>query len=247
MTEETGSALEHLDQLIEEGKITRAEYETLRAALEAPPRPAAPVPPVALPPLPVEPPPPRRLCKSWRHRLLGGVCGGIADYWGLNPWNVRLLFIIGSSMTGGGAFLVYLILCFVLPWSEDKVPMEDSIESIASRRPFAVNLAWGILFNALLLHVIIASRLDQLSLLGRPSPLPTLLAAHLARPLVHTGWGWLFLLMFYGASVLIYKVLPQGRPRMTCRYLYFYGFLTLFIFLLVAIIYPVVMVPRLIH
>ena len=46
--------------------------------------------------------------------MLGGVCGGLADYLGLAPTLVRLFFVILALGTGIGVFL-YILLWIVVP------------------------------------------------------------------------------------------------------------------------------------
>ncbi len=50
-----------------------------------------------------------------RNAPLGGVCGGLARHFGLEPSFVRLLAIIFLICSGGTAILVYLVLCLALP------------------------------------------------------------------------------------------------------------------------------------
>lgn len=57
----------------------------------------------------------KRLCKSSQNRVLMGVCGGIAEYFNIEPWIVRLIFIFAS----GGAGVIYLILAIFLPTDDD--------------------------------------------------------------------------------------------------------------------------------
>ncbi|MGH9382119.1 MAG: PspC domain-containing protein [Thermoanaerobaculia bacterium] len=56
------------------------------------------------------------LHRSRRHRILGGVCGGIADWLGWSPGVVRLLYVIVSIVSAGfPGILVYVILWIVVP------------------------------------------------------------------------------------------------------------------------------------
>ncbi len=58
----------------------------------------------------------RRLSRSHKHRMIGGVCGGIADFVGWNPTLVRTLYVIGSIVSAAfPGILVYLILWVVMP------------------------------------------------------------------------------------------------------------------------------------
>ena len=62
---------------------------------------------------------PRPLHRSRRHRLLGGVCGGIADWLGWDPTLVRVLFVVISIASAGfPGTIVYLILWLVMPRAE---------------------------------------------------------------------------------------------------------------------------------
>lgn len=56
----------------------------------------------------------KRLCKSSTNRVLCGVCGGIAEYAGIDPTLVRLIFILLCFAIGGG-ILIYLIAAIIMP------------------------------------------------------------------------------------------------------------------------------------
>jgi len=54
-----------------------------------------------------------RMYRDPDHRAIGGVCAGIAAYWEMELWLVRLIFLILGFM--GVGILIYLILYIVLP------------------------------------------------------------------------------------------------------------------------------------
>ena len=56
------------------------------------------------------------LYRSRRHKMIDGVCGGIADWLGWSPTLVRILYVIVSiaSVAFPGIF-AYIILWFVMP------------------------------------------------------------------------------------------------------------------------------------
>lgn len=56
----------------------------------------------------------KRLYKINRGKMVDGVCGGIAEYFGLDPTLVRLAWIIFSAM-GGSGVLAYIIAAVVMP------------------------------------------------------------------------------------------------------------------------------------
>jgi phage shock protein C len=56
------------------------------------------------------------LRRSRRHRILGGVCGGIADRLGWNPTLVRVLYVLVSVCSAAfPGIIVYIILWVVMP------------------------------------------------------------------------------------------------------------------------------------
>ena len=44
----------------------------------------------------------KQLCKSNTNRKIAGVCGGIGEYFGIDPTLVRLGFVALSLLAGGG-------------------------------------------------------------------------------------------------------------------------------------------------
>lgn len=56
----------------------------------------------------------RRLYRSCKDKILGGVCGGIAEYLGIDPTIIRILWIIGTLAWGFG-ILLYIILWIIVP------------------------------------------------------------------------------------------------------------------------------------
>jgi phage shock protein PspC (stress-responsive transcriptional regulator) len=55
-----------------------------------------------------------RMYRDPDHRMIGGVCAGMAAYWNMDIWVVRMIFV-GVTILGGLGLLVYLILYIVLP------------------------------------------------------------------------------------------------------------------------------------
>ena len=56
----------------------------------------------------------KRLYKSRTEKKLGGVCGGIAVYFNIDPTIVRLLWLV-TVFCGGGGLIAYLIAYIVVP------------------------------------------------------------------------------------------------------------------------------------
>lgn len=56
----------------------------------------------------------KRLYRSRSNRVLGGVAGGLGDYFGIDPVIVRVLFVLISLGHGFGV-LLYLVLWVIIP------------------------------------------------------------------------------------------------------------------------------------
>ena len=65
----------------------------------------------------------KRLTRPTGDRVFLGVCSGIAEYFGVDPTIVRLLFVL-AIFAGGSAVLAYIVLAIVMP-SADKLPMGE--------------------------------------------------------------------------------------------------------------------------
>lgn len=58
--------------------------------------------------------PVKRLYRSKNDRMIAGVCGGIAQYFHIDPTLVRLLAVVGLLLAGG-TFWAYIIMAIVIP------------------------------------------------------------------------------------------------------------------------------------
>lgn len=56
----------------------------------------------------------KRLYRSGKDRILGGVCGGIAEYLEVDPVVIRILWVIFTLMYGAG-LLAYIIAWIIIP------------------------------------------------------------------------------------------------------------------------------------
>ena len=58
--------------------------------------------------------PTRKLYRSRANRKLAGVCGGLADYFNLDPTLIRVLFV-ALAVLGGSGILIYLAMWIIVP------------------------------------------------------------------------------------------------------------------------------------
>lgn len=57
---------------------------------------------------------PKRLYRSRKERLIAGVCGGLGNYFEIDPTWVRILFIV-LLLLAGTTLIVYIILWVIVP------------------------------------------------------------------------------------------------------------------------------------
>lgn len=62
----------------------------------------------------------KKLYRSIANKKLCGVCGGIGDYFDLDPTLVRILWIVFALMAGSG-LLAYIICAIIMP-TQDQLP-----------------------------------------------------------------------------------------------------------------------------
>ncbi len=71
----------------------------------------------------------RKLYKSSSDRILDGVCGGIADYLGIDSSVIRLLVVAFSIFSLGGGIIFYLVAMLVMPAEPVPEGTEPTAES----------------------------------------------------------------------------------------------------------------------
>lgn len=56
----------------------------------------------------------KRLYRSSTEKVLGGVCGGIAEYLGVDPVVIRLIWAVASLLWGIG-IIAYILAWIIIP------------------------------------------------------------------------------------------------------------------------------------
>lgn len=57
---------------------------------------------------------PKRLYRSTTNKQVAGVCGGLGEYFNIDPTLIRVIFLI-ATLFGGNGFILYIILWMVMP------------------------------------------------------------------------------------------------------------------------------------
>ena len=73
----------------------------------------------------------RRLCKSRKEKMVDGVLGGIAEYFGVDPTLVRIAYLVLLVLYNPLGFVIlYILLAIVMP------ECEETEEVAAQKRSF---------------------------------------------------------------------------------------------------------------
>ncbi len=63
----------------------------------------------------------KRLYRSRDEKIIGGVCGGLADYLNVDPTLIRLALVL-ITLFGGAGIIAYLVLWVVVPLAPPPPP-----------------------------------------------------------------------------------------------------------------------------
>jgi phage shock protein C len=66
------------------------------------------------------------LTRSRSDRKIAGVCGGVAEFFGIDSTTVRVLWVIAGIIPGGWGVLPYIVLWIVLP-EEDEARASSAV------------------------------------------------------------------------------------------------------------------------
>ena len=85
----------------------------------------------------------KRLYRSTTNKIVGGVCGGIAEYFDVDPVLVRLVTVLVALTTGVG-FVAYIIALIIIPKGDESVAQASPATSLDTNR-------WGNLIPGFIL------------------------------------------------------------------------------------------------
>jgi phage shock protein PspC (stress-responsive transcriptional regulator) len=61
----------------------------------------------------------RKLARSRNDKMIAGVCGGFAEYFGWTPWLVRFVYVLVSLFSAAfPGVIIYLLLWLLMPKQE---------------------------------------------------------------------------------------------------------------------------------
>ncbi len=76
----------------------------------------------------------KRLYRSEHEKILCGVCGGLAEYFNVDPTIVRLAVALLFILNPAATLILYLIACIIMP-KESEIKAKESSETTPSPTP----------------------------------------------------------------------------------------------------------------
>jgi phage shock protein C len=80
----------------------------------------------------------KRLYRSQSNKMISGVCGGIAEYFEVDPTLIRLI-VVAIALFGGVGLLAYIAAIFIIPNNPDDTPSENTSKNLIKDK----SLFWG--------------------------------------------------------------------------------------------------------
>jgi phage shock protein C len=81
----------------------------------------------------------KKLYRSTSDKMIGGVAGGLANYFNIDATLVRVLFVVATLFHGGG-LIAYIILWIVIPQKPYQIPgLNTQQETDNSQNSFSGN------------------------------------------------------------------------------------------------------------
>lgn len=71
----------------------------------------------------------KKLKRSRTDRVIAGVCGGVGEYFNIDPVIVRIVWVILAFMPGGPGFLAYLICALIIPEDDGVIYQNENKSS----------------------------------------------------------------------------------------------------------------------
>lgn len=84
----------------------------------------------------------KQLMRDTEHGLIGGVCAGVAAYFGVNPLWIRLIAIFSPFITFGTAVLIYIVMWLSIPearTASDKLRMRGEPVTLDALKRLSVD------------------------------------------------------------------------------------------------------------
>lgn len=98
----------------------------------------------------------KKLKRSSTNKVIAGVCGGVGEYFNIDPVVVRIVWVLLAFIPGGPGFLAYLICALIIPEDDGIIYQNENISSgiDTSNTPVFMGIALIIIGGFMLAKVI---------------------------------------------------------------------------------------------
>ena len=196
----TTSSLDELDRLRQEGKISEDEHRQIKDALDQRRqvlglRGVVPV---------------RRVETA---REIAGVCAGLAERFGVRPWNMRIAFLLLLIIANGLALLAYVVLALLMAPGDARDTRPRRFPAAFFFALTGITLAWFIVAR-LTLPLLATQGTEMPSFLMRALVRHAALIRGIILPLAFTILSSLFLYWLPEKGV-VRRALASGLPAVS--------------------------------
>jgi phage shock protein PspC (stress-responsive transcriptional regulator) len=146
----------------------------------------------------------KRLYRSSKSKVLGGVCGGLGEYFDIDPTLIRLFAVLALFFSDGAVFVAYIVAWIIMPLNETSVATSEERTQKTPASP-ASEIPNDPTWHSFLPGVILIA-------LG---------ALLLVREYFYWyDWGdfWPVLLIVLGLALIVFKGTNRGRADVPSSY-----------------------------
>lgn len=96
-----------------------------------------------------------KLKRSKADRIIAGVCGGIGEYFNIDPIIIRIIWVVFTLMPGTPGLLAYIICMFVIPEDDGVIYHNNNSSNInTSSTSIFIGIALVVIGGLMLLRII---------------------------------------------------------------------------------------------
>lgn len=87
----------------------------------------------------------KKIYRSKTNRMISGVCGGLGEYFSIDPTIIRLFWLLLAISTSGGGIIAYIIAIIIMPEEDDNMTYYDGNNNKDTFKNSAVFLGVGLI------------------------------------------------------------------------------------------------------
>lgn len=96
----------------------------------------------------------KRLYKSRKDRVIAGVCGGVGEYFEIDPVLIRIIWAL-LAILGGSGIIAYIIGMIIIPERpKEDIPEDNDVEQAQRNNMKTSQTVWGIILIGIGLIVL---------------------------------------------------------------------------------------------